>query len=64
MQVPKGAPPYVTFYVSVDDLEEYLERAEELGGKPLVGPMPIGELGAFALFMDLDGLVVGLFKES
>jgi len=64
MQAPQGVPPYVTFYVGVDDLEKYLERAETLGGKKLMGPMPVGEMGAFAMFMDPDGLVIGLFKEN
>lgn len=64
MQAPNGAPPYVAFYVGVDDLEKYLERAETLGGKRLVGPMPIGDRGAFAMFTDPDGSVIGLFKEN
>ena len=64
MQTPQGAPPYVTFYVAVDDLEKYLERAETLGGKRLLGPMPVGAMGAFAMFTDPDGLVIGLFKEN
>ena len=64
MQAPNGSPPYVAFYVGVDDLEKYLERAETLGGKHLVGPMPIGDMGAFAMFTDPDGLVIGLFREN
>lgn len=63
MQTPPGAPPYVTFYVGVDDLDKYLERAGTLGGKRLVGPMPIGEIGSFAMFTDPDGIVIGLFRE-
>ena len=64
MQTPRGLPPYVTFYVGVDDLEKYLERAETLGGKRLMGPMPVGAMGAFAMFTDPDGLVIGLFREN
>jgi uncharacterized protein len=64
MQAPGGVPPYVTFYVGVDDLEKYLERAEALGGKRLMGPTRVGEVGAFAMFIDPDGLMIGLFEES
>ena len=64
MQTPDEAPPYATFYVAVDDLEKYLERAETLGGKRLVEPMPVGTMGAFAMFMDPDGIAIGLFKEN
>jgi predicted enzyme related to lactoylglutathione lyase len=64
MKTPEGAPPYVAFYVGVDDLDKYLERAETLGGRTIVGPMPIGGMGAFAMFADPDGLMIGMFKES
>src|SRR5688572_20738770 len=33
---PNGKLGYVTFYVAVDDLQEYLDRAERLGGRKLV----------------------------
>ena len=64
MQSPGGPPPYVTIYVRVDDLDKYLLRAEELGGKIAVGPMDVGDIGAFALFEDPDGNVIGLFREN
>lgn len=64
MQTPPGVPAYVTFYVSVDDLDKYLERAETLGAKRLMGPMPIGDMGAFAMFTDPDGLTIGMFREA
>jgi uncharacterized protein len=63
MRAPPGAPPYVTVYVGVDDLESYLERAEALGGKTVVPRMAVGEVGAFALMTDPDGNVIGLFQE-
>jgi predicted enzyme related to lactoylglutathione lyase len=55
-------PPYVTFYVQVDDLQAYLEKAESLGGKTMVPPTPIPGHGSFALFRDPDGNTIGLFK--
>ena len=57
----EGAPPSITFYVGVDDLEKCLSRAEELGGSRVVGPTSVGEAGSFALFADPDGNTVGLF---
>ena len=62
MQTPPQVPPYLTFYVAVDDLDKYLKRAEELGGSTVLGPMPVAQLGAFAMFADPDGNLVGLFR--
>lgn len=55
-------PPYVTFYVEVEDLQEYLDKAESMGGRIIVPPTPIPEMGAFAMFSDPEGHVIGLFK--
>ena len=63
MQTPPLVPPYLTFYVGVDDLDKYLRRAQELGGSTVLGPMPVGQVGAFAMFADPDGNIVGLFRE-
>ncbi|HLG13993.1 MAG TPA: VOC family protein [Blastocatellia bacterium] len=63
MGAPEGVPPYLTFYVQVDDLQAYLDKAESLGGKTLVPPTAIPNIGSFAMFADLDGNTVGLFKE-
>ena len=60
----EGAPPSLTFYVLVDDLQAYLDKAVKLGGKPVVPPTPIPGIGGFAMFADLDGNVVGLFKPN
>ena len=49
-------PSYVMFYVSVDELQPYLDKAESLGGKTVVSPMPIpGDMGHIAVFIDPDG---------
>lgn len=57
-----GQKPSVTFYVSVDDLQAYLDKAEKLGGKTIMPPTPIPGIGASAMFADLDGNIIGLFK--
>lgn len=54
--------PLLTFYVQVDDIQAYLDKAEKLGGKTLLGPTPIPGIGSCGMFADPDGLVVGLFK--
>lgn len=60
----KDFPPYLTFYVMVDDLATSLKQAESLGGKTVVPPTPIPNMGAFALFHDPDGNLVGIFHAS
>lgn len=51
----------VKIYMRVDDLDGYLDRAEQLGGKRLVPPTDLpGDFGRFAIFADPDGNPVGL----
>lgn len=52
---------YVTFYVEVDDLAAYLEKATALGGQTLVPPIEI-PTGHFAWLSDPDGNIVGLVQ--
>jgi uncharacterized protein len=52
---------YTMFYVEVEDVKEYLDKAVALGGKVLVPPIPI-PTGTFAWFADPDGNQIGLLK--
>jgi len=61
-QGQEGIAPFVTVYVSVDDLQAYLDKAVRLGGKTVLPPTPIPSVGAFAMFHDPEGNLVGLFK--
>jgi len=56
-----GGPGHVTFYVSTDDPQATLDRAEALGGKTV---MPVTELPqvTLAMFADPEGHVIGLVK--
>ncbi len=54
-------PPYVTFYIQVDSLEASVKKVEELGGKVIVPPTLIPNIGSFAMFNDLDGNMIGLW---
>ena len=52
---------YTTFYVQVDDVKAYLDKAVTLGGKIVVPPVEI-PTGTFAWFADLEGNTIGLWK--
>lgn len=52
---------YVTVYVQVDDLKAALEKAEKLGGKTVVPPIPI-PTGHFAWIADPEGNLIGLLQ--
>ncbi len=60
-QAPEGYPGHVTFYVEVPDVETALAKAEELGGKRMMGPDVAGpaEIG---LFQDPEGHTIGVVK--
>jgi predicted enzyme related to lactoylglutathione lyase len=61
MQSP-GEGPYLTFYVKVDDVQAYLDRAVKLGGEAIVAPEEVPGVGTTAFMKDPDGNIVGLFK--
>lgn len=54
---------YTIFYVKVDDVKTYLEKAGSLGGKTLVGPLAI-PAGTFAWFADPEGNTIGLWQDK
>ncbi len=55
---------YVNIYVEVEDLEEYLEKAEELGGKTLVSPVDLSGQGSFAWLAAPEGNIIGIWKQE
>ena len=52
---------YTIFYVEVENLGDYLKKAEELGGRTLVPPVPL-PTGTFAWIADPGGNTVGLWQ--
>ena len=54
---------YTMFYVEVEDVQAYLDKAASLGGKTLVPPVKI-PTGTFAWFSDPDGNTIGLLKRG
>lgn len=53
---------YVTFYAQVDNIEKTLEQINKLGGKTLVPPQEVPNMGHFAWFQDPEGNCLGLWK--
>lgn len=53
----------VKFYVSTDDLEATVHRANELGSQTLLEPMALpGDFGRIAVVADPDGNPLGLWS--
>lgn len=52
--------PMVT--IGVDDIDEALERIEELGGMKVLGRQDVGDMGYAAYFRDVEGNMMGLWQ--
>jgi predicted enzyme related to lactoylglutathione lyase len=50
------------FHIRVNSVEEYLNKAKESGGDIFRGKTIIPAMGAYALFKDPDGNVIGLYQ--
>ena len=57
-----GGDGYVTFYVSVEDVEAALQKAESLGGARVMGPMQVPDGPELGQFTDPDGHLIGVVK--
>jgi uncharacterized protein len=53
---------WATVYARVDDVESYLSKAEELGGRRVYGPRDVGESTTTGAFRDPVGNVFGLYQ--
>ena len=62
MQCQGEQPPYVTFYVHVEDPAATLARATSLGGKICLPATPIPDVGTIGLFQDPEGHLIGIIK--
>jgi hypothetical protein len=56
-------PGKLAFYIDVDDIEAYVNRITEAGGKIVVEPVDVPGVGQFALFEDPGGRLLGLWKQ-
>ena len=55
-----GMPPAWTPYITVDDVDSCSAQAETLGGKILVPPTDIPDVGRFAVIQDPQGAFINL----
>jgi hypothetical protein len=53
---------YVMMYVEVADVGRAIEKAKELGGRAIVGPIALPTGGQFAWIADPEGTMVGLLS--
>jgi hypothetical protein len=61
---PPGYTGHVTFYVEVPDVEAALAKAESLGGKRVMGPDKVNDETELGQFLDSEGHLIGLIKET
>ena len=54
----QGSPPNWGVYVTVDNIDATAKKAKELGGKVLVPPTDIPNVGRFAVLQDPQGAVI------
>lgn len=54
----------VTVYAEVSDIQTYLDKAESLGGKTLMGPMKVSDGLQVGMFADTQGVPFGLFQST
>lgn len=57
-------PANMTVYIDVDDLAAYRTRVVAAGGKIIIEEQHVPGMGAFSLFEDPDGRVMGLWKRA
>ena len=57
-------PGNMLFYIDVDDLAAYRERIVAAGGKIHGEEQQVPRMGAFSLFTDPEGRMMGLWKSA
>jgi len=56
------SPPSVMFYVQVEDVQGYLDKAVRLGGRVMVPVTEIPDMVTFGQFADPEGNIIGLIQ--
>ena len=57
-------PAPVSFYIGVDDLDSYGRKITSAGGTLMVEKQEVPGMGAFSLFSDPEGRVLGIWKQA
>ncbi|MGH8680565.1 MAG: VOC family protein [Burkholderiales bacterium] len=58
------SPGGTLFYIAVDDLAAYRKKVVAAGGKICVEEQAVPGMGAFSLFTDPEGRMMGLWKPA
>ena len=61
-QKQQGVPPHWLSYVLVEDADASANKATELGGKVMMGPFDVPNVGRMAIVHDPTGAVFALFQ--
>jgi predicted enzyme related to lactoylglutathione lyase len=61
---PEGTPKQITNYVTVTDLDESVNRVNELGGKICSERMEVPGMGWFRIVSDPEGNNIGLWQAA
>jgi predicted enzyme related to lactoylglutathione lyase len=56
--------PTVTNYISVNSIDEYISKINKSGGRVAVQRTEIPNLGFFAMFLDSENNLFGLFEKK
>lgn len=59
---PQAPGVCLNVYFMVDDIDATLSMATKLGGTTIVPKTPIPGHGQFAMFLDPEGIAVGIFQ--
>jgi predicted enzyme related to lactoylglutathione lyase len=57
-------PGNMVFYINVDDLAQFRKKVVAAGGKIHVEHQDVADMGAFSLFTDPDGRMMGLWQAA
>ncbi len=63
MKIPEeseGHPPAWGTYITVDNVDETVKQVESLGGKILMPPTDIPEVGRFSVIIDPQGAIISI----
>jgi predicted enzyme related to lactoylglutathione lyase len=60
----KGVPSNWLAYILVEDCDASTKKANELGGKTLMPPMDIPNIGRFSVVQDPTGAAIALYKNA
>ena len=60
---PEAPQTCVQLFISVDDVDKYLAKAEELGGTVIIPKQVLPEGDEMAVLLDPEGMCVALAKE-